>query len=34
VCRFAEATGKIGAIGQLTDTRPLLGGRAGTIVTA
>ncbi|HLX48516.1 MAG TPA: carbamate kinase [Streptosporangiaceae bacterium] len=33
VCRFVEATGKMAAIGQLTDARALLAQQAGTIVT-
>ncbi len=32
-CRFAEATGKIAAIGRLDDTAALLAGTAGTTVT-
>jgi carbamate kinase len=31
-CRFAEATGNMAAIGQLTDAQALLEGRAGTVV--
>ena len=33
VCRFAEATGKMAAIGQLADAEALLAGQAGTIIT-
>ena len=32
-CRFAEATGKVAAIGRLDDTTALLAGTAGTTVT-
>ena len=33
VCRFVEATGKMAAIGQLSDAEALLNRQAGTIVT-
>jgi carbamate kinase len=32
VCRFVEATGKMAAIGQLSDAEALLNQKAGTIV--
>ena len=32
-CRFAEATGKLAAIGQLSDAQALLTGDAGTVIT-
>lgn len=34
VCRFVEATGGLGAIGNLTDAEAILEGRAGTTVVA
>jgi carbamate kinase len=33
VCRFVEATGKLAAIGQLSDAQALLAREAGTVVT-
>jgi carbamate kinase len=33
VCRFVEATGKMAAIGQLSDAQALLDRKAGTVVT-
>jgi len=33
VCRFAEATGKLAAIGQLQDAQSMLAQQAGTVVT-
>ena len=33
VCRFVEATGKLAAIGQLSDAQALLKGDAGTVIT-
>ena len=33
VCRFVEATGKLAAIGQLSDAQALLTGDAGTVIT-
>ena len=34
VCRFVERTGKMAAIGQLTDAQALLDRKAGTVITA
>jgi carbamate kinase len=32
VCRFVETTGKVAAIGQLTDVMALLAGKVGTMI--
>ena len=33
VCRFVEATGKLAAIGQLSDAQAPMSGDAGTVIT-
>ena len=33
VCRFAEATGKLAAVGRLGDAGALLTGEAGTLIS-